>query len=158
MKYLIRYGAEGQLWERDNQGTVQTLFPENTTADWTREMMKYTWGYFNGPPIILKSEMEKNDPVKYPASASRAKMVDIIWNTLTTERVPIRFISPESVRSRMFLETELNAYMDGFIANAVLTGRGLDDAGWNTHLRQLETLEFPRWLQWYQDLLDGKIK
>jgi len=48
--------------------------------------------------------------------------------------------------------------VDGFVANAVLTGKGLDDAGWNAHLKQLETLDFTKWLQWYQDLLDGKIK
>jgi hypothetical protein len=158
MKYFVRYGKEGQLWERDGKGTVWTIFPEDTAADFTREIMKYTWGYFNGAPIVLKSEMEQNDPVKYPASVSRAKMVDTIWNSLVTERVPIRFVSPEAVRTRMFLETELNAYMDGFVANAILTGRGLDDAGWSTHLRQLEALQFTEWLQWYQDLLDGKIK
>jgi ABC-type glycerol-3-phosphate transport system substrate-binding protein len=157
MKYLMRYGPEGGLWERDSSGQVWSIYPEETDPNFTRENKKYTWGAFNNTPIILKREMEKNNPDKYPLAVSRAKMVDVIKDYFPKEMVPFRFVPLETSRQRILIENEINAYLETFVSNAVLHGVGLDDAGWNNHLKQLEMINYPAWLKWYQDLIDGNL-
>ncbi|GHT64617.1 ABC transporter substrate-binding protein [Spirochaetia bacterium] len=155
IKYLTRYGEEGNLWERDSSGKVWTIFPENESADFNREIKKYTWGAFNYEPLVMKSEMEQNDPIKYPKAVARSLMVDQVKNYLLTEVVPMRFVSPEKISERSFIETELISYMNGFIARSILNG--LTEAGWQAHLKQLDSLNFPAWIRWYQDLVDNKL-
>ncbi len=157
LKYLSRYGEEGILWERDDEGNVWTIFPENLTEDFTRENMKYTYGMVDRGPMILKSEMEQNDGEKYPASVKRAGYVDVVAPYFQTEFLPTRFVDPDVKRELNFIESEINTYMEGFIAGAITTGEGLDDAGWAAHLAQLDALDIAGWVQWYQDFIDGKF-
>lgn len=157
MKYLSRYGEEGILWEMDDAGTVWSIFPDTVTTDFTRENMKYTYGAMHTSPLILKEEAEQNDPIKYPASVQRKNMVDPLKDYFPTEHMPIRFVDSEKQTELNFIETELNSYMTGFIANAITDGTGLDDAGWDAHLVKLENLNLEGWLEWKQDFIDGKF-
>jgi putative aldouronate transport system substrate-binding protein len=157
MKYLSRYGEEGILWEMDSSGGVWSIFPDNVTEDFTRENMKYTYGAMHTSPLILKSEAEQNDPDKYPASVERKHMVDALKDFFPTEHMPVRFVDADKQTELNFIQDELHNYVSGFIANAITSGTGLDDVGWDAHLAQLKSLNLEGWLQWHQDFIDGKF-
>ncbi len=70
-------------------------------------------------------------------------------------QMPIRFVDPAKTSERTFIETELFSYIKNFTATSIL--EGMDDAAWDAHLKQLETLQYDAWLQWYQDFLDKKF-
>ena len=34
---------------------------------------------------------------------------------------------------------------------------GFDDAAWDAYCKRLDDLQYPAWLQWYQDFMDGNL-
>ncbi|NLG37615.1 MAG: hypothetical protein GX549_06325, partial [Clostridiales bacterium] len=155
-KYTWRLGEEGILWELDDEGKVWNIFPENVTADMTRENMKYTYGMYGYAPCLTTvEEVEYNDPEKYPESVVRYNFVLAVMDYFQTEFLPIRYVSEEKTNEKALLETELNAYLDNFVAQSVMNG--IDDAGWQAHLAQMEALGVEQWVKWYQDFIDGNF-
>ena len=85
----------------------------------------------------------------------REQYVGEVWDQLATEYIPIRFVDPAKIDERTFMETELSEYIANFRANSVLNG--VDDAAWDAYVKQLDALQYPAWIQWYQDYVDGKF-
>lgn len=154
LKYTFMYGKEGKLWQRDSSGQVWTVYPE-TTADNTRENMKYTEGANGAQPIILENEVEKNDEKKYPDSVVRTNMSIALKPYLPKEFLPVRFAPQEKVDERSRIETDLRNYMKNFIASSIVNG--VDDAKWKEHLAQLDKLNAKGWIKWQQDFIDKKF-
>ena len=154
MRYTGRYGAEGILWEMRDDGKVYTIY-EDGPDGMGREDMKYTYGLVDGSPLVLPSEIEINDPAKYPDSIHREVACNTYLDSYMDEFLPIRFVDPDKNTEKQFMETEIYAYMDEFIATSIIDK--IDDATWEAHLSRLEALQFSTWLQWYQDFVDGKF-
>ncbi len=155
MKYIVRYGEEGTLWETRDDGKVYRKTPQNLTEDFTMENMKYTYGMVDGCPLINLSEIEIKDAEKDPGSLERDRYVDQVKDFFPKEFLPIRFVDSQKASERAFIETELNAYLEQFIANSIVSG--IDDASWEAHLQQLQAYDLAGWAQWYQDFIDGKF-
>ncbi len=153
-KWTIAYGEEGKCWEMDESGQVWSLFPE-ATADYTRENMKYTEGSYGCMPLILESEMEKNDAELRPTSVYRSNWSEECKPYYEKEVLPMRFVTPEKTNEKAMIETDLNDYIKNFLATSVING--VTDESWNAHLQQLEALGINEWVQWYQDFIDGKF-
>lgn len=153
-KWTIAYGEEGKCWEMDESGQVWSLFPD-TDADYTRENMKYTEGTYGQQPLILESEMERNDGDLYPDAVLRYNWSEAVKDYYEKEVLPQRFVTPEKTNEKAMIETDLNDYIKNFLATSVING--VTDESWNAHLQQLEALGINEWVQWYQDFLDGKF-
>ena len=154
-KMLWKYGEEGLLWEQDENGKVWALWPE-TTEEFTRENMKYTYGMMDqSPAFILPHELEENS-ADAPAEATvRLSLVNAVKDHFPAERIPIRNVSAEKIQERNMIYTDLKAYLDSFVADCVVNG--IDDAKWEKHLKDVEGYHASEWTQWYQDYIDKKF-
>lgn len=154
-KMLWRYGEEGTLWQQQEDGSIVTLWPE-TTEDFTRENMKYTYGNYSFTPAFVLPTENEQEGEDAPASATvRIGMVNAIKDYFPAERIPTRNVSNEKVQERNMIYTDLKAYLDSFVADCVVNG--LDDAKWEKHLKDVEAYHAAEWTQWYQDYIDGKF-
>lgn len=155
IKMLWRLGEEGVLWELED-GVVYELWPDSVTLDFTRENMKYSYGsYGNAPAFTLPSEVAQyHDDA--PADATvRRKLVEVVKPYLQEEIFPVRPVAAEKLEERNLIYTDLKAYLDSFVADAVVNG--LDDAKWENHVKTVEQYRASEWTQWYQDFIDGKF-
>lgn len=155
MKYTVRFGEKGGYWDIDSDGNVFQKTPEGLTADFTVENYRVTYGMNDQCPLILKDESIKVDKEEAYSTWIREQYVGEVWDQLATEYVPFRFVDPAKVDERTFMETELSEYIANFRANSILNG--VDDAAWDAYVKQLDALQYPAWIQWYQDYVDGKF-
>lgn len=154
-KMLWKYGEEGKLWEKDENGNIWALWPEQT-EDFTRENMKYTYGSMNHiPSLVLPEELEQNADDAPAEATIRLSLVNAVKDFFPAERVPQRAVPAEKLEERNLIYTDLGAYLDSFVADAVVNG--LDDAKWENHLKTVEQYHASEWVQWYQDFLDNKF-
>lgn len=148
MKCIVNMGKKGGCWDFDSDGNVIQKTPEGLSTDFTRENYVYTNGMNDKGPLILKDETIKTESL-------RVKCVDEIWDQLATEYMPLRFVDPAKIDERTFMETELSEYIANFRANSIING--VDDAAWDAYTKQLDALQYPAWIQWYQDYVDQKF-
>ena len=71
------------------------------------------------------------------------------------ESMPIRYVSPEKLEERTFIETDLLAHINQFQANSIMNG--VTDESWNEYVSRLEDLRYSQWIAWYQDFYDGVL-
>ena len=155
-KLTVALGEQGVLWDKYEDGSgYYFLIPENTTEDFTYENMKYTYGLVNYMPILAIDEQPVNDPQISPASALRDSMVDDVSDYYPAEVIPNRFVDPEKVTERTFIQTDLITYIDNFVATSIING--VTDASWDEFQKQLDALKYDEWIAWYQSYLDGEF-
>jgi putative aldouronate transport system substrate-binding protein len=65
-------------------------------------------------------------------------------------------VVPADKQEEFSFQTEgLLDYINTFTANSIING--VTDASWNEYLKQLETYNYPYYIQWNQDYYDGKF-
>ena len=156
-KMTVAMGEKGTLWDEYPEGGYYFVVPENTTPEYTFEHMKYTLGTVNNHPLVTKAETPKNDGEISPAAALRAQMVAAVDKDYVPKsgQLPQSYVSPEAIDERAFIETDLKSYIKQFRSQAIMDG--FDDAAWDAYCKRLDDLQYPAWLQWYQDFMDGNL-
>lgn len=157
LKYTAIFGPKGMTWNIDENGNyfvydnndAEKSIPDGMTAT----TAQYTFGVRQGAPFIAYDELwETKGKDDY---TSRAGSCELYWDYLQDEHMPVRFADPDTVAERTFIETDLFPYIINFTATAVV--EGIDDAGWEAHLDNLEAYGYYEWIDWYQQFYDGKI-
>ena len=153
----VAMGEKGVLWDEYPDGGYYFMVPDNTTPEFTFEHMKYTYGVVNDPPLMTKAETPKNDGEISPAAALRDQMVNQVEKDYVSKKnqFPIKYVTPEAIDDRSFIETDLIAYIKQFRAQAIMDG--FSDADWDAYCKRLDDLNYGEWLQWYQDFVDGTL-
>lgn len=154
MKYTVKRGEKGQLWDIVD-GRVVSCTPEGLTNDFTDENYKYTYGVEDGSPFIRKDEaieVDMSDPME--PMALRKAMVDEVWDCLQDEYIPVKFADPAKVDERQFIEIELFNSINNFMATSIV--EGVTDESWEAYLNQLDALQYSEWIDWYQKFYDGE--
>lgn len=156
-KMTVAMGPKGELWDEYPEGGYYFVVPENTTPEFTFEHMKYTYGTVNNHPLVTKAETPKNDGEISPAAALRDQMVAAVDKDYVPKsgQLPQSYVSPEAIDERAFIETDLKSYIKQFRSQAIMDG--FDDAAWDAYCKRLDDLQYPAWLQWYQDFMDGNL-
>lgn len=156
-KMTVAMGEKGVLWDEYPDGGYYFMVPDNTTPEFTFEHMKYTYGVVNDPPLMTKAETPKNDGEISPAAALRDQMVNQVEKDYVSKKnqFPIKYVTPEAIDDRSFIETDLIAYIKQFRAQAIMDG--FSDADWDAYCKRLDDLNYGEWLQWYQDFVDGTL-
>lgn len=156
-KMTVAMGEKGTLWDEYPEGGYYFVVPENTTPEYTFEHMKYTLGTVNNHPLVTKAETPKNDGEISPAAALRDQMVAAVDKDYVPKsgQLPQSYVSPEAIDERAFIETDLKSYIKQFRSQAIMDG--FDDAAWDAYCKRLDDLQYPAWLQWYQDFMDGNL-
>ena len=156
-KMTVAMGEKGTLWDEYPEGGYYFVVPENTTPEFTFEHMKYTYGTVNNHPLVTKAETPKNDGEISPAAALRDQMVAAVDKDYVPKsgQLPQSYVSPEAIDERAFIETDLKSYIKQFRSQAIMDG--FDDAAWDAYCKRLDDLQYPAWLQWYQDFMDGNL-
>lgn len=153
MKYTAKFGEKGGYWDIDENGTVYQKTPEGLSDDFTVENYKYTNGLVGASPLILKSEVIEIGKEEAFSTWYRNSMTDQVWDYMQDEYPPERMVDNAKLDERVFMETDLFAYLENFTASSIMNG--VDDAAWEAHLSQLQVLQYYDWIQWYQDFIDG---
>ena len=157
MKYFVKFGEQGGSWDIDANGNVYMKTPDSVTADFTLNNYQYTYGWCSYSPLILKDELpivDTTDP--YSSDAWRKSMVDAVYDMIPTETFSTKkFVDPEKLDERDFIETELDTYISNFVSTSII--EGVTDATWAAHLEQLKTVQYYEWLEWYQKYIDGTL-
>lgn len=153
----VAMGEKGTLWDEYPEGGYYFVVPENTTPEYTFEHMKYTLGTVNNHPLVTKAETPKNNGEISPAAALRDQMVAAVDKDYVPKsgQLPQSYVSPEAIDERAFIETDLKSYIKQFRSQAIMDG--FDDAAWDAYCKRLDDLQYPAWLQWYQDFMDGNL-
>ena len=156
-KMTVAMGEKGTLWDEYPEGGYYFVVPENTTPEFTFEHMKYTYGTVNNHPLLTKAETPKNDGEISPAAALRDQMVATVDKDYVPKsgQLPQSYVSPEAIDERSFIETDLKSYIKQFRSQAIM--EGFSDADWDAYVKRLDDLQYPDWLQWYQDFIDGNL-
>lgn len=156
-KMTVAMGEKGTLWDEYPEGGYYFVVPENTTPEYTFEHMKYTLGTVNNHPLVTKAETPKNDGEISSAAALRDQMVAAVDKDYVPKsgQLPQSYVSPEAIDERAFIETDLKSYIKQFRSQAIMDG--FDDAAWDAYCKRLDDLQYPAWLQWYQDFMDGNL-
>ena len=156
-KLTVALGEKGKLWDEYPEGGYYFVVPEDTTPEFTFEHQKYTYGTVNDPPLMTKAETPKNDGEISPAAALRDQMVAQVDKDYVPKdgQLPQSYVSPEAIDDRTFIETDLKAYIKQFRSQAIMDG--FTDADWDAYVKRLDDLQYPAWLQWYQDFIDGNL-
>ncbi len=156
-KMTVAMGEKGTLWDEYPEGGYYFVVPENTSPEFTFEHMKYTYGTVNNHPLLTKAETPKNDGEISPAAALRDQMVATVDKDYVPKsgQLPQSYVSPEAIDERSFIETDLKSYIKQFRSQAIM--EGFSDADWDAYVKRLDDLQYPDWLQWYQDFIDGNL-
>lgn len=155
IKLTWRLGEEGVLWELVD-GQLYELWPDSVTVDFTRENMKYSYGcYGNAPAFTLPTEVADYHDDAPADSFTRRNLVEVVKPYLLKEIFPNYPVSAEKLEARSLVATDLQAYLDSFVADCVVNG--IDDAKWEKHLKDCEAYKAAELVQWYQDYLDKKF-
>ena len=85
-------------------------------------------------------------------NAVRGQFYDENKHLVSQEGFPVAFGDTASAEERAFIEAELFPYIQTFTADAIVNG--VTDASWEQHLKDLKTVQYYDWLQWYQDFVD----
>ncbi|WP_305768168.1 extracellular solute-binding protein [Candidatus Epulonipiscium viviparus] len=160
LKRIMRDGNEGLLWVENDDGSATVK--EISTAELpsginTKTELNYTIAFRGQGPVMFGDEVAKPDMNAEVLSydALRYKYVPMYEEYFPTEFLPLRPMPSDKLTQLALLQTEIEAYMDGFIANSIING--LTDPQWKTHLTQLENVMYYDWIQLQQDYLDGKF-
>ena len=148
-------GPENVAWERDSLGRWVALY-NNIPQGSTWEELWYTVGVgSNG--MQFAGLINLNDPnvrsVEGDANLlNKLRMMALQEPFFPAEFLPLGLEDQDVVRERSILYADINTYVRNFIPNAVKYG--LTDTQWNEHLRNIERLNIPRYVQPYQELYD----
>lgn len=153
-KMIWNLGEEGGLWELGEDGTVYELWPESVTVDFTRENMKYSYGcYGRNPALRLPEEVSEYHDDAPADATTRRRLVEVVKDYLQKEIFPKRNVDAAKLEERNFIQTEMTAYLDSFLADAIVNG--IDDAKWEKHLKDVQAYKVDELVAWWQGYLDG---
>lgn len=141
---LIAYGdpyeidADGSLW----QLPLEEGQPSNVTV-----------GMHNYCPAKTAAEKIYYRPENMAAgTAVRMQFTEEHKDLLNQEGFPTAYADAAAEEERTFMEVELFAYLESFIANSIVYG--VTDDSWAKHLEDLKTVQYYDWLDWYQDFVN----
>ncbi len=141
---LIAYGdpyeidADGNMW----QLPLEEGQPNNVTV-----------GMNNWCPARTSAEKLSYKPDNIAAgTAARIQFAEEHKDMYNQEGFPVAYVDAASEEERTFMEVELYAYLESFIANAIVYG--VTDDSWAKHLEDLKTVQYYDWLDWYQNFVD----
>ncbi|OON93290.1 MAG: hypothetical protein ATN31_06625 [Candidatus Epulonipiscioides saccharophilum] len=158
LKRIMRDGNPGFLWEKNEDGTATVLTPESFPDGIVNNTeLNNTIAFRSMSPAMFGDDIAKPDMTaeKLSNDALRYQYVEMYEPYFPTEFLPERPKPADKITEISFLQTELEAYVNGFFANSVLNG--LSDEQWEEHLKQLDNVQYPEWIQLQQDYLDGKF-
>ena len=130
---------------------IDGKYYEKKAADRPEGYVAQAYGMHNYCPALLPGERAATDNSKPPTSV-RMEFIEENKHLTNQEGFPIAFGDAAAAEERAFMETELFAYIQTFTANAI--ANGVTDASWDQHLKDLKTVQYYDWLQWYQDFVD----
>ncbi len=152
MKYTVSAGEKGGTWDIEDGKVVERVFTE------VEEGVDYGYTYGVGGsrcPLIRKDELAVLSADMENDNYYRQAMVDVVWDYLQTEYMPVKFTDAEKVNERSFMEIELVDLVNNFISNSIVNG--ITDETWNTFQEQLEANQYPEWIAWWQKYYDGEF-
>ncbi|OON96580.1 MAG: hypothetical protein ATN31_09505 [Candidatus Epulonipiscioides saccharophilum] len=158
LKRISRDGNAGQLWIDNGDGTATVSSPETLPDGMTSDVdLNYTIAFRGLGALMFGDDTAKPDmnAAEINDDVLRYQYVDFYKDYFLDEFLPIRPVSSDKLTEKTFLQTELEAYINGFIAQSVLNG--LTEEQWEEHLKQLEAVQYDAWIAWNQDYLDGKF-
>lgn len=140
----IAWGGSEFFYEENGEYYIATEnLPEGYNAQ--------TYGMHNYCPVFPNGGRASNKEL-VGAAAVRAQFYEENLHLVPTEGFPVAFGNAEMAEERTFIEAELFPYIQTFTANAIVNG--VTDASWEQHLKDLKTVQYYDWLQWYQDFVD----
>jgi len=153
LKYTSRYGAQGDMWDIDENSLVYSKTPADLKGATSDTAYSYIFGVVDRGTFIRADETLYVSKEENFNTWFRQCMTDEMEPWLQDEYLPVRFSDPEKTSERAFLEKELFDYIANFVATSIV--EGVTDQSWEHYLKQLEVYRYDEWIQWYQDFLDS---
>ncbi|HJA94092.1 MAG TPA: extracellular solute-binding protein [Candidatus Eisenbergiella merdipullorum] len=139
MKWTVRGGAEGELWKMENGKPTDIAYSGSAV---------YTAGMADLCPLILADEsLVLNLDDMTNSTTNRVYNVDEVWDMLSEETLPTKFISAEESEEGAFIKNEIVPFIDSFVATSIV--EGVTDDTWAQYLKDLETYGYYEWIDWF---------
>lgn len=154
-RWLSLFGPEGGAWKYNEDGKIinQTDFTGKpyTTVAQARATLAPNYRF---PTIILEEEEGKRlytgNSLYY--NTTHKEMYGPEGGVSYEETFPRGNDTAENSEIRNELFTEINNYMQTFVAESVMNG--IDEAGWQKHLKALQTLDTDSYVRGFQELYE----
>jgi len=146
-------GEEGFLWEYDEDGKIKNVSRAKEEYPTDIPYGNYgasvaLWNVGTTPYLSWKTLQES-----YFLDYSYGKdgyYADLVFDYITDMAPPARsYVTyPHIMEYKTDIEIEFKPYIDNFIAKSVM--EGVTDESWEAHLKQLEVVQYPEYIEWYQ--------
>jgi len=152
-KLLWSFGPENVVYSKDESGKYvkATEFPEGIQnfAELRQTMSTGMAGFWFTTPDDNIFELAPRDK----------KVIVDRYNKYSpyfvNELIPYGADSMEVTQNRAIMFTEIDTYMQNFMAESIL--KGIDEAKWSTHLENLKKLNIDQFVSDYQNFYDRTI-
>ena len=153
-------GIKGVGWDCDDATmTWWTRDAELMASGTTLDQHRITEAFQNNEPGTVDASgytyVDKEDSTYYKKNQWSAQFDEYLFKEYYPATEFLKKTTEEA-KEVSLLETELNAYITSFIADAVMNG--IDDAKWETHIKQCELLQYQRIVDFYQQEYDSMVK
>ncbi len=154
LSIAMSYGEEGKLWGKYEDGSRYWIIPE-ATEDMNYENMKYSYGFVNGCPLVLKKDMPVYDEEISPGSSLRQQMVYQVKDKALEQTqcmAPASYIPAEAAQEYSLYNSDIESAINQFHGGAVVSG--FEDAEWDAYVAQLDTLGLADYIEYNQHRYD----
>ena len=155
LSIAMSYGEEGKLWGKYEDGSRYWIIPE-ATEDMNYENMKYSYGFVNGCPLVLKKDMPVYDEEISPGSSLREQMVYQVKDKALEQTqcmAPASYIPAEAAQEYSLYNSDIESAINQFHGGAVVSG--FEDAEWDAYVAQLDTLGLADYIEYNQHRYDA---
>ena len=145
------YGPEfGGTWKRSEDRWEQTT--EYVTEGSSLSYMKFTVAGGDRSPMYQWSKYSK---MEIPDARNKKKLAGIdLCLPYAVTVMPNGVENPERMNQRNLLFVDINNYMKKFMATSIVDG--IDEAGWQNHLKTCEQLKVNEYTNLWQQYFDMK--
>ena len=155
LSIAMSYGEEGKLWGKYEDGSRYWIIPE-ATEEMNYENMKYSYGFVNGCPLVLKKDMPRYDEEISPGSSLREQMVyQVKPKALENNQAmaPASYIPAEAAQEFSLYSSDIESAINTFHGQGVVSG--ITDGDWDTYVKQLDDLGIADYITYYQHVYDA---
>ena len=154
-------GVKGEMWKdaEGHEGMIELLNdPEIQKAKGAnnREELRRMQSFSGKSPSYMDLSYQdiiySNQPKKLKPQLNQM----VIEKGYGVKSLPAGFSSKENSERRGLLLTDIDNYLNKFVATSIVDG--IDEKGWETHLKTLEKLKVDEYVKLCQEFVDSRKK
>lgn len=144
-------GPEGIAWEKDAEGKYYFI-ADKAPEGMEPSQVRPNFSFAGQTPALYTLEMDALMNPDPDLGRDRKKESIAASLEFGVKTLPAGTDTPENMERRSLLLTDIDTYIQKFVSDAIING--IDDQKWQTHLKALEDLKVPEYVDLCQKFAD----